>query len=81
MVFTDALNMKGVSASAENGEVELKAFLAGNDMLLMPIDEKETIDSILNEMKKDIAYKEQIYQSVKKIIRYKIVLGLIDIQS
>ena len=38
LVFTDALNMKGVSNFAKEGEVELSAFLAGNDILLMPLD-------------------------------------------
>ena len=38
LVFTDALNMKGVAEYGKNGDVELKAFLAGNDMLLMPTE-------------------------------------------
>ena len=46
-------------------------------MLLMPINETKTINSILSEMKKDEAYKKQVYQSVKKIIRLKVCLGLI----
>jgi len=44
---------------------------------LMPIDETKTINSILTEMKIDPNYKEQVYQSVKKIIRLKLYLGLI----
>ncbi|HAI40466.1 MAG TPA: beta-N-acetylglucosaminidase, partial [Maribacter sp.] len=36
LIFTDALNMKGVSTTGKEGSVELAAFMAGNDMLLMP---------------------------------------------
>src|SRR5690606_21822416 len=33
LVFTDALEMKGVTRFFKPGEIELKAFLAGNDVL------------------------------------------------
>ncbi|MGK0255313.1 MAG: beta-N-acetylhexosaminidase [Mariniflexile sp.] len=75
LVITDALNiMKSVTIFED---APLKASKAGNDMLLMPIDETETINSILNEMVNNPIYKEQVYQSVKKIIRLKIFLGVI----
>ncbi len=75
LVITDALNiMKAVTII---DDAPLLASKAGNDMLLMPIDEVATINSILNEMEINPAYKEQVYQSVKKIIRLKIFLGLI----
>jgi beta-N-acetylhexosaminidase len=78
LVITDALNiMKAVSII---DDAPLLASKAGNDMLLMPINEMETINSILGEMERDPNYKEQVYQSVKKIIRLKIFLGLIDIK-
>ncbi len=75
LIITDALNiMKAVTII---NDAPLLASKAGNDMLLMPINETKTINSILNEMKKDTAYKQQVYQSVKKIIRLKLCLGLI----
>lgn len=36
LIFTDALGMKGISEYLPVGEVEVEAFLAGNDILLMP---------------------------------------------
>ncbi len=75
LVITDALNIMKAVTIIDNAP--LLASKAGNDMLLMPIDETETINSILNEMAKDASYKEQVYQSVKKIIRLKIFSGLI----
>jgi beta-N-acetylhexosaminidase len=76
LIITDALNiMKAVTII---DKAPLLASKAGNDMLLMPINETETINSIIEEMTIDTAYKEQVYASVKKIIRFKIVLGLIN---
>lgn len=37
LVFTDALNMKGVSKFYSPGEADLKALLAGNDVLLLSL--------------------------------------------
>ncbi len=36
LAITDALNMKGVSAHFAPGQLEVEAFLAGNDILLFP---------------------------------------------
>jgi len=38
LIFTDALNMKGASDFKKPGEIELAAFLAGNDILLISED-------------------------------------------
>jgi beta-N-acetylhexosaminidase len=77
LVITDALNIMKAVTIIDNAP--LLASKAGNDMLLMPIDETETINSILNEMEIDSQYKEQVYQSVKKIIRLKLFLGMIKL--
>lgn len=75
LIVTDALNMGGVVNVPDCG---LKAAQAGCDILLMPVDENKTINSILKEMKKDEEFKQQIYQSVKRIIRLKICMGIIE---
>ncbi|MEM9053476.1 MAG: glycoside hydrolase family 3 N-terminal domain-containing protein [Bacteroidota bacterium] len=76
LIITDALNiMKAVTIIED---APLIASKAGNDMLLMPIDETETINSILAEMQKDEEYREQVYDSVKKIIRLKICAGVVN---
>ena len=76
LVVTDALNIMKAVTIIDNAP--LLASKAGCDVLLMPIDERETIDSILAEMEKDPNYKKQVYDSVKKILRLKICLGLLD---
>lgn len=75
LIITDALNIMKAVTIIDNAP--LLASKAGCDMLLMPISETQTINSILAEMKKDAAYKEQVYASVKKIIRLKVCLGMI----
>lgn len=74
LVVTDAMNMGGVSSIENSG---VKATMAGCDMLLMPVEEEKDIFAILNEMQINEEYRQQMYNSVMKIIRLKICLGLI----
>lgn len=46
LVFTDALNMAGVANSAEPGEAEFRALLAGNDVLLFAGDVAKAVQYI-----------------------------------
>ena len=79
IVITDAMNIMKAVTVIDNAP--LLASKAGCDMLLMPIDEGQVMNSILMEMENNSAYKQQVYQSVKKIIRMKICLGLIDLKA
>jgi len=75
IIITDALNiMKAVTIL---DKAPLRASMAGCDMILMPIDELQTINWIEEEMKINSAYRKQVYQSVKKILRLKICLKLV----
>jgi len=74
LVITDAMNMGGVVAVPNSG---LKAIQAGCDQLLMPVKEQQDINDILNQMQTDEAFRNQVYTSVKKIIRLKICLGIV----
>ncbi|MDP1744894.1 MAG: glycoside hydrolase family 3 N-terminal domain-containing protein, partial [Bacteroidota bacterium] len=46
LIFTDALNMRGVSKFYKPGEVDVKALIAGNDVLLFPEDVPTAIKQI-----------------------------------
>jgi len=46
LVITDALEMKGVSNTYKDGNAELKALLAGNDMLILPQDIPQALKKI-----------------------------------
>lgn len=74
VVITDAMNMGGVIRVPN---CELEAVKAGCDIVLMPVDAKKAVTDILEEMQKDVNFEQQVYASVKKIIRLKFCLGLI----
>ena len=76
LVFTDALNMKGVSNFAKQGEVELSAFLAGNDILLMPTDVEKAKEKLLQAYDNGLISEYRLSSSVKKILMAKYKAGL-----
>ncbi|MCK0191545.1 glycoside hydrolase family 3 N-terminal domain-containing protein [Arenibacter sp. F20364] len=76
LVFTDALNMKGVSNFAKEGEVELSAFLAGNDILLMPLDVAKAKVKLLEAYNRGRITENRLATSVKKILMAKYKVGL-----
>ncbi|MFC4220529.1 glycoside hydrolase family 3 N-terminal domain-containing protein [Flagellimonas marina] len=78
LVFTDALNMKAVSQFAPDGEVELQAFLAGNDMLLMPINVLSAKKKLIEAYNTGVISEERLAHSVKKVLMAKYKAGLFD---
>ncbi|MEZ5045586.1 MAG: glycoside hydrolase family 3 N-terminal domain-containing protein [Chitinophagaceae bacterium] len=71
LVITDALNMKGVTKYYDPGEIDLKAFLAGNDILLF----SEDVAIGIQKIKKEVSEK-RLAESVKKILYAKYQVGL-----
>ncbi len=76
LIFTDALNMKGVSSFNKPGEVDLKALLAGNDVLLYSEDVPTAIDKIVKAIRKEKITEDEINEKVKRILKVKYWLGL-----
>ena len=76
LIFTDALNMKGVSSFFEPGEVDLKALLAGNDILLFPEDVGTAVDKIKQAILKGSLTEDDINYRVRKILKTKFRVGL-----
>jgi len=74
LIITDALNMGAV---LKFDKPALTAAIAGCDILLMPTDESKLINALLKETEKNRELKKQIDESVKRIIKAKICLGLI----
>lgn len=68
LIFTDALNMKGVSSFYKPGVVDVKALIAGNDVLLFSEDVPTAIAEIKKAIKEGKITKERVYKSVKKIL-------------
>ncbi len=76
LIFTDALNMKGVSNYKNPGEVELAAFLAGNDVLLIPEDVPKAMDFLKTAYEGQVITENRLATSVKKILYAKYKVGL-----
>jgi len=76
LIFTDGLNMKAASGFRKPGEIDLEAFLAGNDVLLCSENVPLAVENITNAYKSGLITEERITHSVKKILKYKYKAGL-----
>lgn len=76
LVFTDALNMKGVSSFYKPGEVDALALLAGNDVLLYAENVPVAIKKINKAIQDQLITKEEVEARVKKILHAKFWAGL-----
>lgn len=76
LVITDALNMNAVAKKFPAGELDLKAFKAGNDLLLFSQDVPNGKALIKKAIEKGEISEERLAESVKKILKTKYLLGL-----
>ena len=76
LIFTDALNMQGVSRGRTAAEVNLKALMAGNDILLYPESVAESVKKIKEAIEKGVFSQEVVDEKVRKILRAKYWTGL-----
>ncbi len=76
LVFTDALNMRGVANFNKPGEVDLKALLAGNDVLLYSQDVPKAKVLIKEAVAQGIISENEINRRVKKVLKAKYWAGL-----
>ncbi|MDI5950396.1 glycoside hydrolase family 3 N-terminal domain-containing protein [Flavobacterium yafengii] len=76
LIFTDGLAMKGATDFLGPGDLELTVILAGNDILLGPVDVQAGFEKLETAYKNGILTEERLAYSVKKILRYKYKAGL-----
>jgi beta-N-acetylhexosaminidase len=76
LIFTDALNMKGASSFMQPGDIDLEAFLAGNDVLLFAENVPVAIEKFRQAYADSIVSEDRLQLSVKKILAYKYRGGL-----
>jgi len=76
LIFTDALSMKGASNFSNPGEIDLQAFLAGNDVMLMSSKVSQGIETIYAAVESGVISQERLAHSVKKILKSKYKVGL-----
>lgn len=71
VIITDAMNMSAVSAEYSSAEAALSCFLAGADMMLMPVDFDSAYQAVLEAVTSGLIPEEQIDASVERIVRAK----------
>jgi beta-N-acetylhexosaminidase len=76
LIFTDALNMKAASNFKKPGDIDLEAFLAGNDILLFAENVPVAVEKITAAYNEGLVTDERLAFSVKKILHYKYKIGL-----
>ncbi|ODS77385.1 MAG: glycoside hydrolase [Cytophagaceae bacterium SCN 52-12] len=78
LLFTDAMNMKGVLKSGKPSEVNLKALLAGNDIILAPESFKESVEAVKAAFNDGLIDEAFINGKVKRILKAKYFAGLAE---
>ena len=76
LVITDAMDMKGVVDFYKDDSADVRAFLAGNDILLMPDDLDVSTREIKKALENGRISEKRLEKSVKKILMAKYKAGL-----
>ncbi len=76
LIFTDAMDMGGVTEMRASGRAEAEALAAGNDMVLLPVEPDRTMDTLLTWLRSGKLDRQRIRTSVRKVLYAKYALGL-----
>ena len=76
LVITDAMNMEGAAEVEKVNSIDVAAFLAGNDIILIPNDLKKAVKKMKRAYRQGKISEERLAHSVKKILQAKYDLGL-----
>jgi beta-N-acetylhexosaminidase len=76
LVVSDAMEMKAVIKYFPNGEADLKAFLAGNDIIELSENSARAIKMIRKAARKNKTVNDELNARVKKILTAKYWTGL-----
>ncbi len=76
VIFTDAMNMRGVTARYPEGEAAVRAIKAGADIVLYPPSVEKAFTAIKAAVQSGEIAERRIDQSVLRILRAKERLGL-----
>jgi beta-glucosidase-like glycosyl hydrolase len=80
IVFTDGLEMKGVSAVYPDGAAGVESLVAGNDMLCLPGEVPVVIEKVKAAIKANRISWEQINEHVMKVLEVKYQQGMEKLQ-
>lgn len=76
LIITDGIDMKGVTKYYKDGNAELQALRAGNDLIILPPDVEKSISLICSEAKTDTALMHWIDEHCRRILKAKYNCGL-----
>lgn len=80
LITTDAMNMKAVADRYPSGKAGVETLIAGNDLILMPVDLPKTVSAIKDAIRKGDLSQERIDKSVRKILAAKVWTGVKDFE-
>lgn len=80
LTFTDALGMKGVAKYFPGGKIAAQSLIAGNDMLCLPESVPDAISAIREAIDLGSLSWNDIYEKCKKVLRYKYMYGIANVQ-
>jgi beta-N-acetylhexosaminidase len=76
LVATDAMEMKGVTKFFPNGEADVRAFIAGSDLIELSVNSASAAKLIKKAIRKNKISKEEFEAKVKKLLAAKYWAGL-----
>jgi beta-N-acetylhexosaminidase len=78
MVVTDALDMAGLTRmyARDIGRASVEAFLAGNDLLIIPANLDASFRAVLGAVESGEISRPRLDESVRKVLQMKVSLGL-----
>jgi beta-N-acetylhexosaminidase len=76
VIFTDALNMRGVAAHYPEGEAAVRALEAGADILLYPPSVEQAFNAVKHALETGQIKESRIDESVRRVLAAKQHLGL-----
>ena len=81
LIFSDAMEMKGVVKFFPNGEADVLGIIAGNDILELSENSKRAVKLIRKAVRQGRISRQQINSSVKKILTAKYWAGLNNLDT
>ncbi len=76
LLFTDAMDMRGVSANFTNEEATIRALEAGADVVLFPVNVEASFNAIKGAVESGRLPMSRLDDAVRRILRTKTRLGL-----
>ena len=80
LIITDGIDMKGVTNTYKNGDAELAALIAGNDIILLPPDVPHSIEKIKYAAEQSDSIRALVDWHCRRVLRakYNYVLPYLD---